>query len=153
MDREDLELLYDEHAQAAYAFALRLSGNPHAAEDLLQNVFCSLAQKPLPPVLNPRSFLLRCLYRAWVDSVRRKQTELRVLTQLAQEPLLPPDDGPVEQAECVGQLLQAIGDLPEEQRLVLHLKIWNFQQHRRQPVSVRHRKTPASGAPSTQLLI
>jgi RNA polymerase sigma factor (sigma-70 family) len=124
---EDLELLYDAHASAAYAFALRLSGSSHAAEDLVQHVFCALAQKSPQHIPNPRSFLLRCLYRAWLDTLRRKQTERRLLSQLAQEPVIGPDETPADEAESLAILLKAVHELPQEQRLVVHLKIWERQ--------------------------
>jgi RNA polymerase sigma-70 factor (ECF subfamily) len=127
MQPANLELLYDQHATAMYAFALRLSGEPQASEDLVQNVFCSIAAKPTLALLNPRSFLLRCLYRAWVDSIRRKQTEVRVLQQLALEPMIAPEDLSPEEAESISRLLAALPDLPEEQRTVLHLKLWENQ--------------------------
>ena len=70
MDTQQLESLYDEFAPAVHAFALQLCRNEEVAKDLLQNVFLRLARRPRITIFNPRSFLLRCTYRAYVGPVR-----------------------------------------------------------------------------------
>jgi len=74
MDLRELESPYDEFAPAGYAFALQLTQNPDAAQDIVQSVFLRLVRRPRFTILNPRSFVLRCTYRARVDAVRREAT-------------------------------------------------------------------------------
>jgi predicted RNA polymerase sigma factor len=85
MDLRELESLYDEFAPAGYAFALQLTRDSDAAQDLVQSVFLRLARRPRFTILNPRSFVLRCTYRAHVDVVRRDATRRQMLENFAWE--------------------------------------------------------------------
>ena len=131
MDPHHLESLYDEYSQAVHDFALQLTREKESARDLLQEVYCRIARRPRFTILNPRSFLLRCTYRAYVDLVRRESSRQRVLEQLVQEPeevfFSDPQD---DQKELLASLLVAMKALPEDQRAVLHLKIWEERTFR-----------------------
>lgn len=129
MDPQQLESLYDEFAPAVHAFALQLSRNEEVSKDLLQNVFIRLARRPRFTILNPRSFLLRCTYRAYVDLVRRESSRQRTLDQFALEPLAGFRAEP-EGEEKITALLERLALLPEEQRAVVHLKIWEQRTFR-----------------------
>jgi DNA-directed RNA polymerase specialized sigma24 family protein len=59
MDLRELESLYDAFAPAGYAFALQLTQDSDAAQDLVQSAFLRLARRPRFTILNPRSFVLR----------------------------------------------------------------------------------------------
>lgn len=129
MDLQELESLYDEFAPAGFAFALQLTRDPDAAQDLVQAVFLRLARRPRFTILNPRSFVLRCIYRAHVDDVRRDSSRREMLDKLALEPqpcfLAPPQDD-----EKIEELLEHLAALPEEQRVVVHLKTWEQRTFR-----------------------
>jgi RNA polymerase sigma-70 factor (ECF subfamily) len=129
MDLRDLESLYDAFAPAGYAFALQLTRDPDAAQDLVQSVFLRLARRPRFTILNPRSFLLRCIYRAHVDDVRRDSTRRQMLEKFALEPEpgFPPEPGGDEK---IAELLEHLASLPEEQRAVVHLKAWEQRTFR-----------------------
>lgn len=131
MDSRQLETLYDEFAPAVYAFALQLTHKEEEAKDLLQNLFQRLASRSRITILNPRSFLLRCTYHAYVDLVRRESSRKLTLERLAQEPILvfQPDSNDAEK-DVINVLLQKLNALPEEQRVVVHLKIWEERSFR-----------------------
>jgi RNA polymerase sigma-70 factor (ECF subfamily) len=120
----NLESLYDRHAEAVFAFALRLTRDRYAAEDLTQTVFCNLAKKQRFTIWNARSFLLRCLYRAYVDSVRRSSVRAAALDRYATEPFVAPDADESSDPEKVSMLLESLATLPEDQRVIVHLKVW-----------------------------
>ena len=129
MDPQQLESLYDEFAPAVHAFALQLSRNAEMSKDLLQNVFTRLVRRPRFTIFNPRSYLLRCTYRAYVDLVRSEASRQRALDAFAREPLAgfraePEDD------EQITALLERLALLPEDQRAVVHLKIWEQRTFR-----------------------
>lgn len=131
MDPRQLENLYDEFSPAVYAFAIQLTRQEEAAKDMLQDIFCRIARRPRFTILNPRSFLLRCTYRAYVDLVRRESSRQRTLDQFAREPEAvffanTQDD----QKEPLSAMLGVMASLPEEQRVVLHLKIWEERTFR-----------------------
>jgi hypothetical protein len=85
MHLPELESLYDQFAPAGYAFALQLTRDADAAEDLVQSVFLRLARRSRFTILNPRSFVLRCIYRAHVDVVRRDATRRQMRENFAWE--------------------------------------------------------------------
>jgi len=131
MDPRQLENLYDEFSSAVYAFALQLTHNQESAKDLLQDVFCRIARRPRFTILNPRSFLLRCTYRAYVDLVRRESSRQRTLDQFARETeAVFSADSEDAQQETLSALLGVMASLPEEQRAVIHLKIWEERTFR-----------------------
>ncbi|MFT4691872.1 MAG: RNA polymerase sigma-70 factor (ECF subfamily) [Limisphaerales bacterium] len=74
--RRQLETIYDEHADALFAFLINLHRNEDTAREVLQELFKKLAQQPecLDAVRNPRSFLIRMAHQLAIDLVRRRET-------------------------------------------------------------------------------
>jgi RNA polymerase sigma-70 factor (ECF subfamily) len=130
----DLEWLYDEHAQALFAFLVNLTRNETDTRDLLQELFVKLARNPclLDDVQDQRAFLLRLAHNLAIDLIRRRGTREQNYERMAQETAsvfgrsADPDEQTFRSA-----LSDALGDLPAEQRAVVHLKLWEgltFQQ-------------------------
>ncbi len=123
----ELERLYDAHADALYAFGLSVTRDGADTRDLLQDLFVKLARNPglLEGVRDERGFLLRLLHNAAIDLFRRRRTRLSVTEPLEAEPpgIFAPAPDPDEEAfrAAVGG---AMGDLPADQRAVVHLKLW-----------------------------
>jgi len=123
----DIARLYDEHVQPLFAFLLNLTRDEADTRDLLQEIFVKLAREPklLAGVREERAFLIRLAHNAAIDLMRRRGTRERTKEGFAAELLSPfapasdPDEG-VFRAE----LAVALGDLPEDQRVVVHLKLW-----------------------------
>jgi RNA polymerase sigma-70 factor, ECF subfamily len=46
MTERDLHFAWDEHGDAVYRFALRMTGSPETAEDILQECFLALVRNP-----------------------------------------------------------------------------------------------------------
>jgi RNA polymerase sigma-70 factor (ECF subfamily) len=127
MSPPDLERLYDEHAQALFAFLLNFTRNEADTRDVLQEVFIKLARQPemLDGVREERAFLLRVSHNAAINLLRRRGTREKNHDQLAAESAnafaasADPDEQAVRQA-----LASALGELPPDQRAVVHLKLW-----------------------------
>jgi RNA polymerase sigma-70 factor (ECF subfamily) len=100
---------------------LQLTRYSEAAQDLVQSVFLRLARRPRFTILNPRSFVLRCIYRAHLDVVRCVATRRQMLENFALDAqiVFRPEPG---EDEKIAELLEKLADLPEEQRVVVHLK-------------------------------
>src|SRR5580765_7804650 len=98
----ELERLYDEHAQAIFAFLLNLTRNEADTRDLLQELFVKLARQPriLNGVRDKRAFLLRLVHNSAIDLMRRRETREKSYGQLAIETVLTfaATDDPDEQA-------------------------------------------------------
>ncbi len=123
----DLERLYDAHASALFAFLLNVTRHEADTRDLLQDLFIKLARQPamLHGVRDERAFLLRLSHYAAIDAMRRRGTRDKNLEQLAADrggafvPSADPDEQAFREA-----LTEALGELPPEQRAVIHLKLW-----------------------------
>ncbi|MBZ0333386.1 hypothetical protein MARI_10220 [Marinobacter sp. JH2] len=68
------ERLVQPHLKAMFAFAYRLTGRQHDAEDLVQDVVVKLYPKldELEAIDQLRPWLNRVLYRQFVDSIRKR---------------------------------------------------------------------------------
>lgn len=126
MPAHPLERLYDDHASALFAFAVNLTRSESEARDVLQEVFLKLARRgALPPGLREeRGYLLRMVHHAVVDALRRRDVRSRAEDEVRAElPVFAPSSSPDEQAFRT-ELSAALGELPPDQRAVVHLKLW-----------------------------
>ena len=127
MAQADIEQLYDEHAQALFAFLLNLTRHEADTRDLLQELFVKLANRPelLADVRDERAFLLRLAHNLAIDLIRRRGTREKHCEQLANEPapIFAPASEPDESAFREA-LSSALGEIPSDQRAVVHLKLW-----------------------------
>ncbi len=127
MSPPDLERLYDDHAQALFGFLLNLTRSEADTRDILQDVFIKLARQPdlLAEVRDARAFLLRISHNAAINLIRRRGTRERNQDQLAADSghAFAPAADPDEQT-FRASLASALGELPPEQRAVVHLKLW-----------------------------
>jgi len=123
----ELERLYDEHAQALYAFLLNLTRDEADTRDLLQDIFVKLAREPdlFVEVRNERAFLIRLAHNAAIDLMRRRDTRERARENFAAEfaELFAPTNDPDEET-FRAELSAALAELPSDQRAVVHLKLW-----------------------------
>jgi RNA polymerase sigma-70 factor (ECF subfamily) len=123
----EIERLYDGHAQPLYAFLLNFTRDEQDTRDVLQEIFVKLAREPklLDGVREERAFLIRLAHNAAIDLMRRRGTRERTKENFAIEIFSPfakasdPDEN-IFRAE----LADALAGLPEEQRAVVHLKLW-----------------------------
>lgn len=123
----ELERVYDEHAQGLFAFLLNLTRDEEDTREVMQEVFVKIARQPglLEGARDERAFLLRLGHNAAIDLMRRRGTRQRQHEQFGLE-----GDGafassrdPDEEA-FRRELEGALGELPAEQRAVVHLKLW-----------------------------
>lgn len=68
--------LYERHSRAVYLTALRVTGNPADAEDVLQTVFLRVldSRPELEVARSPAGYLRRAAANAAIDLLRRKKT-------------------------------------------------------------------------------
>jgi len=122
-----LARLYDDHAEALFAFLLNLARDEVDAKDLLQDLFVKLAKQPalIEGVRDERAFLVRLVHNLAIDLMRRRRTREKNYERLAGETvsLFAPSTDPDERA-LRAALTEALGELPFEQRAVVHLKLW-----------------------------
>ncbi|MGO8698868.1 MAG: RNA polymerase sigma factor [Limisphaerales bacterium] len=123
----DIARLYDEHAASLFAFLLNLLRQEADTFDVMQDLFFKLGRRPalLRGVRDERAFLLRLAHNAAIDLIRRQETRQRNYDQLARQSLALFAEGadPDEQV-FREKLAEALGELPSDQRAVVHLKLW-----------------------------
>jgi RNA polymerase sigma-70 factor (ECF subfamily) len=70
----ELDQLYERYAAMVYKTALRVTGNPADAEDVLQSVFLRILDRQLLPSSagSPEHYLRRAATNASIDVLRRK---------------------------------------------------------------------------------
>ena len=123
----DLRRLYDEHAQPLYAFLLNFTRNESDTHDLLQEIFVKLARDEnlLNGIRDERAFFIRLAHNAAIDLIRRRDARERAKNIYVDEntSLFASTNDPDDQTFRI-QLATALAGLPEEQRAVVHLKLW-----------------------------
>jgi RNA polymerase sigma-70 factor, ECF subfamily len=123
----ELEQLCHRHSAALFSFLLNLTRNQADTLDLLQELFIALAQRPeqLRSVRHERQYLLHRAHHLGIDLIRRRETRNRIQEAAVLESVelfAPVQDPDADEYRC--QLTSALGDLPPEQRAVVHLKLW-----------------------------
>lgn len=123
----DLRQLYDEHAPALFAFLLNLTRSEAEARDVIQELFLKLTARPerLAGVREARAFLIRLAHHLAIDAHRRRSGHAALVERAAAEPiaLFAMSSDPDQRAFRTA-LADALADIPEEQRAVVHLKLW-----------------------------
>jgi RNA polymerase sigma-70 factor (ECF subfamily) len=121
------DLLYDQHADALFAFLLSVTGNEGDSRDALQEVFVKIARRPdlLEGINDERAFLFRLARNVARDLFRRRATRTDYEARFASETYCPfaPAEDPAEDL-FQKDLAAALAELPLEQREVVHLKLW-----------------------------
>lgn len=119
-----LARLYDTHAAGLYRLLRRMAGSEADARDLLQDVFVKLARQGIGKNCGHERGYLFCLARNLaIDWLRRRQTAARIDDRLRSETLEADlHDHAGERDD--EQLTAALDALPVEQRVVVHLRIW-----------------------------
>jgi len=127
MAQAEIERLYDEHAQAVFAFLLNFTRHEADTRDLLQELFVKLAKRPelLDGLRDERAFLLRLAHNQALDLIRRRGTREKYQEQLAGETALIFAPASEPDADAFREALDAaLGEIPADQRAVVHLKLW-----------------------------
>lgn len=126
MPAPDLERAYTDHAGSVYAFALSLTRAEGEAREVLQEVFVKLARVAGSARIHDlRAYLLGITHRCVVDQHRRdgaRQRTAERMTAQSSDWFAPTHDA---DATAFRQALTAaLADLPDDQRAVVHLKLW-----------------------------
>jgi RNA polymerase sigma-70 factor (ECF subfamily) len=118
--------MLEEYVPPVYRFALRLTGDAHAAEDLTQETFLRAwrRRRQLHEPRAARVWLFRIAVNVWQDQLRRGRS------RVARAGALPPDQpapGPAADDEAAARerrdlALQALAELPDRQREALYLR-------------------------------
>jgi RNA polymerase sigma-70 factor (ECF subfamily) len=122
-DERAFAALYDQYGTRLYRTALGILGRREDAEDAVQEVLISLvrSRKALAGVNDLTAYLFSALRRAAVRCAQRQKREPAATQDV--ENVEARTDPAETNHPCAERLEQALGELPEEQREVISLKI------------------------------
>ena len=124
---EALGCLYDRYGSVVYGVALKALQSQPEAEDLTQEIFLSLWQRPIDPAKHGHllRYLIAMTRSRAIDKLRSRSRKLNLVQRWGQNAIAEaPASTPVEQAvvnERQEQVRQALAQLSAEQRQVIEL--------------------------------
>jgi RNA polymerase sigma-70 factor, ECF subfamily len=126
MSGADLPGMLPEMLPRLWAFALRLSGDQHDAEDLVQRACVRGLERAhqLQPDTAPLSWMYAIMHSTWINELRARSVRKRASFEWDDdflENLPDPVDKSPETQLMHGQIVEAIERLPEAQRVVMLL--------------------------------
>ncbi len=142
LDRREFEGLALEHIDALYRGALRMTGNPEEAEDLVQDVYVRAIRfyTQFQPGTNIRAWLFKILKNTFINRFRRKartptqigldepefqRTELEAIN--LQNPVHPSPEAEFFNRLTAQAIQRALSEIPEKfQRIVVLSDIEGF---------------------------
>jgi len=133
-DDEALREVYDQYASFVFGLAVRVIGDPRAAEDVSQDVFVSFWERPAafdPARGSLRTWLGTLTHRRAVDHVRREEARRRRAEREASRAVTAPDVEEMATALLTAERVRAALDvLPDEQRRAVHLAYFGGKTYR-----------------------
>jgi RNA polymerase sigma-70 factor, ECF subfamily len=126
MSGADLPGMLPDMLPRLWAFALRLSGDQHDAEDLVQRACVRGLERAhqLQPDTAPLSWMYAIVHSTWINELRARSVRKRASFEWDDdflENLPDPVDKSPETQLMHGQIVEAIERLPEAQRVVMLL--------------------------------
>lgn len=126
MNDRELERIYDAHASGLFHYLVTFTKTETDARDLLQELFIRLARGVAMDVQSEKAFLFRLAHNLAIDWLRRRKvrwdSEGRLLAEL---------DAGTQHSEnpdialLTRSFAEAMQMLPDEQRTILQLKLWD----------------------------
>jgi RNA polymerase sigma-70 factor (ECF subfamily) len=136
-EEEALAVLYDRLGAAAYGLALRIAGDPDAAEDAVQEAFLRLwrrADRYDRRRGDPRPWVLRIVRNVAIDLQRARYARSRAEgAGAADDPGerdVPRPEDSAEAAETASRVRAALAELPPEQRRAVEIAYFEGLSHR-----------------------
>jgi RNA polymerase sigma-70 factor (ECF subfamily) len=128
-----LEALYDRVSRQAFGLAYRMLGDSQLAEDVVQDAFLSVwraAERADASRGKLQSYVLTVVHRRAIDVIRSRKN----VAQMGDDPPEIPDNK-TDVAETVEMVLDAqavrsaLGNLPDEQRMVVEMAYFQGLTH------------------------
>lgn len=129
MRSSSLDRLVEEHLPSALAFATRLAGDPHAAEEIVQDALVRALSswRSFRGEATFRTWLFRIVINVFRDRLRKPDARDVPIDQQPEEPADAPGDEPPQAAmaaELDELIAREVSRLPPRQREVLVLSVY-----------------------------
>ncbi len=117
-----LSRLHADHAVSVYRFAWSVTKDESLAQEVVQELFLKLARdaEVITTARSERAMIFTMTRNLALDALRQRQRQEKALEAWEQEQ--PPDW--FEPAADHEALIAALAALPEDQRSVVHLHVW-----------------------------
>jgi RNA polymerase sigma factor (sigma-70 family) len=102
-------------------FCFSLTGSHADADDLLQATVEKVLEKGMPQGAHPARWIYRVCKNAWIDELRSREVRHRYPEQAQEPDGTPSAEWVAGQERQVGAVIDALEQLPKEQRLALTL--------------------------------
>jgi RNA polymerase sigma-70 factor (ECF subfamily) len=126
--------IYDQFSSFVYGLALRVIGDARAAEDVSQDVFVSVWERPdafEPTRGSLRTWLATLTHRRAVDYVRREEARRRrALRDASRAPATPDVEEMALALVTAERVRTALDTLPDAQRRAIHLAYFGGKTYR-----------------------
>jgi RNA polymerase sigma factor (sigma-70 family) len=133
-DEGALNEIYDQFSSFVYGLALRVIGDARAAEDVSQEVFVTVWERPDafdPDRGSLRTWLGTLTHRRAVDHVRQEEARRRRAIKDAARPQTTPDVEEMAMALVTAERVRsALATLPDEQRRAIQLAYFGGKTYR-----------------------
>jgi RNA polymerase sigma-70 factor (ECF subfamily) len=129
-DQQAMVMLFDRHSSVVYAVALRVLGDPAAAEDVMQDTFLRIWRKP--PVMETENATLAGWFAVLARNRAIDQLRRRRHSESPDDVVLLSSVDVAAESEHNLLLARArimMQELPEEQQTVLHLAFFDGLSH------------------------
>ena len=128
-----VEELFARHAGELYRYAARFTGDPDLAEDVVQDSFVRLAERPPADVRQVRAWLFRVATTVAIDALRGSRRRRRLLAERPADvpvPVAPEDPHRVlEREELRRRVREALDALNPKERAVVLMREEGFAHH------------------------
>lgn len=136
-DRQALAEFYDQTAAVLFSTAMRILGDTHEAEEVVQDVFVQIWNKAATfdaALGAPFHWALGITRNRSIDRLRARQRRSRVLEEMTQEtgdqPVAsPPQDEFALSEEELASVRSAVKSLPQDQRQAIELAFFGGLTH------------------------
>lgn len=121
-----LQDLISRHEKGLYNFLVRLTGDPHLAEDLFQETFLRVVEKrdTFAPARGFRPWLYAIATNLARDARRRRATHLDAIASTPERPPQAPPDEEAERHEEGDIVRRSLEELPEDARAMVLLHFY-----------------------------
>ncbi|HEY1049384.1 MAG TPA: RNA polymerase sigma factor [Prosthecobacter sp.] len=118
--------LHAEHATGVFRFAWSVTKDESLAQEVVQDLFLKLARDGslIADAQSERAVIFTLTRNLALDALRRHARQVKAMQRLADELpewFLPASHGNVDESRLITSTL---AELPEEQRSVIHLHVW-----------------------------
>jgi RNA polymerase sigma-70 factor (ECF subfamily) len=135
-DRQALADFYDQTSTILFSLAVRILGDVHEAEEVIQDVFVQIWDKAAafdPAIAAPLHWALSITRNRCIDRLRARQRRSRLVDELEKASVVQAADNThshlASTADELAAVRSAVAELPSEQRQAIEMAFFGGMTH------------------------